>query len=549
MSNEPVVTEIELPPDPSRTIEGLRDTGYNLDSAIADIVDNSIAAKAKKVWIDIAYLLDDIPRVTIIDDGTGMNLDDLRNAMKYGAKPREEKGSLGKFGLGLKTASSSICRRYSAISRKEIGGSVYKATWDLDRVNAAQKWILEHGNASDNEIAILDERLEGATGTLILWEKIDRELPLFEGIVDADDLRKTLNDIQNIISEQLSLIFYYYICGKFDLPKVQIFFNGNEIEGYDPLCLDEQKTTTLIDTKLDVGLTNGRRTEASVVGVIIPDKSEFSSEEAFRNARVSVQNQGVYVYREYRQIFGPSWFRIRKQDNHFTNARVGFFFRSDDDEFLKVDIKKSQVQLDTKLRQFFKNQVISLVANQADIKSRDKKRTIRNIADLHALSNSQISQVVQNTGIGGGVSVQSVDLNKGTAIISNSRGPVDIKIASIDRTLPEPNVQIVPSIEEGLLWAPDIAPGQVGMRAILSTAHQFYQKVYLRHVNNESVVQALDYLIWALTMAEMETTSKVVKQNYEEMRYAVSRSLRLLAAELPDVEFLDGDEEDRSDFA
>src|SRR5438045_3827071 len=96
---------MELLPDAARTIEGLRDTGYDPLTALADIVDNSIAAEATRVVIRVSLAMDGELEVSVADNGYGMTRDELLNAMKYGSSMRVNKASLGKFGLGLKTAS------------------------------------------------------------------------------------------------------------------------------------------------------------------------------------------------------------------------------------------------------------------------------------------------------------------------------------------------------------------------------------------------------------------------------------------------------------
>ena len=113
-------------PDPSRLIHGLRDTGYDFYTAVADIIDNSIAADASNININIEIAPDGRKYVYFGDDGHGMDEAGLHNAMRYGAKVRENLASLGKFGLGLKTASSSICLKYSLISRTEASEELKK---------------------------------------------------------------------------------------------------------------------------------------------------------------------------------------------------------------------------------------------------------------------------------------------------------------------------------------------------------------------------------------------------------------------------------------
>ena len=118
--------DFRLPPDPERIVNGLRDTGYNFNTAIAYIVDNSISAKATVVNIDVTLDPELNVNVYISDNGCGMNMDGLKNAMKYGSSERPEKNSLGKFGLGLKTASTAFCRRFAVISRCEEESTLRK---------------------------------------------------------------------------------------------------------------------------------------------------------------------------------------------------------------------------------------------------------------------------------------------------------------------------------------------------------------------------------------------------------------------------------------
>src|SRR5690349_14596669 len=101
----------ELLPDASRVVEGLRDTGYLFNTAVADVIDNSIAADAKNIQVLLKQDFRGNISLCIYDNGTGMTEPELLNAMRYGAKARPSKASLGKFGLGLKTASTAFCRR------------------------------------------------------------------------------------------------------------------------------------------------------------------------------------------------------------------------------------------------------------------------------------------------------------------------------------------------------------------------------------------------------------------------------------------------------
>ena len=165
----------EIPPDADRVAFGLRDTGYDFNTAIADIIDNSITAGASKVDVSLNVNPRGEIIVYIVDNGCGMNQDGLRNAMKYGSKERANRKSLSKFGLGLKTASTSFCKCLSLVSRGD-DSKIRKIQWDLDYIAEVNRWKPKTMEPSQSEIKILESIAEGGTGTLVIWEKVDRLL-------------------------------------------------------------------------------------------------------------------------------------------------------------------------------------------------------------------------------------------------------------------------------------------------------------------------------------------------------------------------------------
>ena len=160
-------------PDASRLIFGLRDTGYDFPMAVADIVDNSIAANATEVSVDIELKSDGRKFVYFADNGHGMDYLALKDAMRYGAKERENLASLGKFGLGLKTASSSVCRVFTLISRKSSTNPLRKLTWDLEHVASTGQWEMLQADVTSDESSRFDEYC-GDHGTLLIWSRCDR---------------------------------------------------------------------------------------------------------------------------------------------------------------------------------------------------------------------------------------------------------------------------------------------------------------------------------------------------------------------------------------
>ena len=170
-----MIEKHQVLPDAERIMSSLRDTGYTFPTAIADLVDNSIAAGATIVKIHVDMDFGGAIQVSVADNGTGMDHDTLISAMKYGAPRQVNSTNLGKFGLGLKTASTSYCRLLE-VSTRSKQGSLNCATWDLDYIKKVNSWEL-HLDAPDTEaIALLDEVANGGSGTVVVWKRIDRLL-------------------------------------------------------------------------------------------------------------------------------------------------------------------------------------------------------------------------------------------------------------------------------------------------------------------------------------------------------------------------------------
>lgn len=162
-------------PDATRLIYGLRDTGYNFNTAAADIIDNSIAAKANEVNVNIELRSDGRKFVCFGDNGEGMTEEMLFAAMRYGAPARTNLASLGKFGLGLKTASTSVCLRLTVVSRRVPTDDFAKLAWDLEFVEQENEWRMVREPLTSDERDWFEE-LCGDKGTLVIWSKCDRLL-------------------------------------------------------------------------------------------------------------------------------------------------------------------------------------------------------------------------------------------------------------------------------------------------------------------------------------------------------------------------------------
>lgn len=336
-----------LPPRASSLSESMRDIGYSLETAIADIIDNSIAANASRVdiWIDFNT---GHPRLGVTDNGRGLNREELIEAMRHGSthpKSKRTSDDLGRFGLGLKTASFSQCRQLTVISRKN--GETVGAVWDLDVVSEHDEWVLGILNTEEIQASPYMDKL-GDHGTLVLWQKLDRLCEGESSAVKQDMLYEKMEATE----KHLALVFHRYLSGEVRNRKLEVHINGHPVEPFDPFCLNNKATQLLPE---EIVRISGE--EVRIQPYILPHHSKLTPKEHdyYQSRSEFVSNQGIYVYRNNRLMSWGSWFRLAPKGEATKLARVRIDFPNALDEHWTIDIKKSRAhppyQVKEKLRQ------------------------------------------------------------------------------------------------------------------------------------------------------------------------------------------------------
>jgi len=520
--------DITLPPDPGRIINGLRDTGYNFNTAVADIIDNSIAAFATKVDISIDFSPQKELTVYVADNGCGMDMAGLKNAMKYGSDKRDDPGSLGKFGLGLKTSSTSFCRCLSVISRGAEDGTVRKVQWDLDYIVDSNDWKLRHFTVSPDEEEILDATAEGETGTLVIWEKIDRLLKTY---TNRGNAQKALEKAITGLYFHISMIFQRFLDQSDSRDRnVEINLNGKKVIAWDPFCTKETFTEKLADEEVIVEMPDGSTTSFKIKAYMIPRRDDFSTSSSRDLARLSNDMQGFYVYRENRLIHHSDWLGMFSKEPHFSLLRVEFSFDHTLDEAFNVDIKKSRILLNEEIINYIKDRIMPAPRRAAEERYRigTKGKVAEQARDAHAASNKNIEDKAK------AVEESTTEVTgKDEIKLTNQHGTFSHKITI--RSAPKPGQYRVIPVEvlpDGQLWNPCITDGKHAVE--INQAHPYYQKVYFPVIAQNVMVTGMDALLWALAEAELSTFNSLNKEQYEDMRIVVSRCLKKLVADLPD---------------
>jgi hypothetical protein len=519
---------VENAPSASRVAESLRDTGYDFNVAIADVVDNSIDAKATEVHISIAFDEDYKLTLSIADNGSGMDSDGITNALKYGAEDLEVNDRLGKFGLGLKTASTAFCRRLEVISRPSADSPTFFGALDLDQIAKSNKWVNQKRAANVFEKQLLDDFVGDSSGTVIVWAQIDRLLTGYQEL-GGKPRQKALTKLIEDLTRHLSMVFQRFLdrdCVA--APNLSIFINDEELAPWNPFYLGEA-TEVKIET-LEIHKGDGSIANLVVEAYVLPRKEDFSSAELAESAMVGNDMQGVYVFRENRLIHGPDWLGIFKMEPHYALARVGLYFDHDLDEGFHVDIKKSRIILDSALQDMLKTQFFNPARALAEQRRR-KGQPPRPPVSIHSGANTVIDGKKSVLTM---ANVQGQDEIGQTADITNNGGTQKVPLRIVRRE-GEPSVWVdtAVTLEDGVLWTPSFNEGKLGVT--LNQGHPYYQKAYLPNSGNSNFIQALDYLLWSVAQAELNNMEPQNKDAFSEFRVEVSRNLKKLVESLPAV--------------
>jgi hypothetical protein len=326
-----------LPPSAASLTASLRDLGYSLETAIADLIDNSISADATDIQIFCDATRKD-PSVVIADNGKGMTEAEAIAAMRHGATdPRKKRGpkDLGRFGLGLKTASFSQCRRLTVVSIR--GGNRAGAEWDLSKVEKEDDWYIDVLDQDEiGQQPFIDEL--GTAGTLVIWRELDR---LFEDEVGRkrDEI---VNEKLDVVERHLSLVFHRFLAGEVKgRKKLKIRINGHSITPFDPFC--RKNAATQVRPEDIVWVDD---IPVAMQPYILPHHSRLSASEYdyYQDRSDFISNQGAYVYRNGRLMAWGDWFRLVPKGEATKLARVQIDFPNDLDEAWTIDIKKSRAR-------------------------------------------------------------------------------------------------------------------------------------------------------------------------------------------------------------
>lgn len=303
-----------------------------METAIADLIDNSITAGANKITITGSYKGKDTA-IFILDNGRGMDEGSLKNAMRLGSSSpldSRDKADLGRFGLGLKTASFSQCRKFTVVSKHK--GVVSGRYWDLDIINSSDEWQLRTDIDPQYEEMLKDVE----QGTLVIWEKLDRIISQKD-----KDAEKRFNAKKSVLRNHLGLTFHRFL----ESGTLSIEIGGVVVQPWNPFL--PEKEYSFKKELPPVYASNGAVT---IKGWVMPHKMYFSDPE-YKKAGYNkgwTNMQGFYVYRADRLLVAGGWLGLSinglaiRQEHHYDLARICVDISNEHDFDWDIDIKKSK---------------------------------------------------------------------------------------------------------------------------------------------------------------------------------------------------------------
>jgi hypothetical protein len=353
-----------ITPSAARLTESLRDVGYDFPAAVADLVDNSVMAGATR--IDVAIEFDGADSsVTIADNGRGMTPNGLVEALRYGSRRRYSRGDLGRYGLGLKTASLSQCRSVSVVTRSSLPSSRTAARMlDLDLIAEWDEWLVVDP-VRDHVVSRARELLQEGPGTIVIWRKLDRVLP--DKSPHGGWAKRRLDSHAAKTAEHLGIVFHRFLEGTASQNLV-ISVNGEKVQPWNPFAPAESALIALPPHRFEV-TSSGLAGKATLRRYVLPSRDQFSSPAEFERLSGPLnwnRQQGIYIYRAYRLVQWGGWNGIRGIDEHTKLARAALDFDTDLDSVFNINVAKMRVTIPPQLRQMLERPINELCSRADD---------------------------------------------------------------------------------------------------------------------------------------------------------------------------------------
>lgn len=499
-------------PNAGRLIESLRHLGYGNYEAIADLVDNAIDAEAQHIHIRIQQR-NNQPQISVSDDGTGMSREVVDQAMRLGSMTgRDLNSDLGRFGMGLVTASLSIAKKCHVVTRSDDG--CWSSAWDVDEIVSQNAFMKHLDAATADEIALLDKEIgNGVAGTVVVLTKCDnlgnRNLSAF-----AATLKSHIGRIHR----------YFLDAGR------EIRVNDDVVSAVDPLQLNDTATETVVDEVFTVSIEEDGHEKQENVRVRIVLVPETPATEL--DVAKSMKSQGFYVMRNQREIMNAVTLNFFTKHNDFNRMRGELFFPGTLDRLVGIEFTKRQVELYQSLNDQLAN---TLVPTCRSIKRQESSKKRVETSEVQQQIHKQAAKVIAEKDkllIKPKATIEKRESRKNA--LGNGHGgknEPEKERRNLTRT------QVLETRLNCEIREEKMGPnGQIyecdmeGRRLVLryNVEHPFYQRFIVENVNDGRVVTAADFLIYSMATAELRMLDSGELDAVNNFKAVMSSNLRTL---------------------
>jgi hypothetical protein len=501
--------EIESIPNAGRTFEALRSLGYDLNASIADIVDNSITEKVSANKVSVTLSLSSNGKIVcrIQDNGCGMNQNELKEAMRLGSDSNYKEEDLGKFGMGMKTASLSHCNILTVISKRKRS-EVCAYRWDIGHIRKRGWTLLQLTKSEIFEILKKEKIKIQENGTVVLWDDL---FWLNEQLIGYENEKMRNNWYYRLVEDSkihLGMTYHRFLDGSLGKAKsIEIKVNNFKVDAWDPFCRAEVKSKE-ISLKSGSGSIKikGYRSPVRIAAYILPAKEEFSSEEAWKKAKGLLSwndSQGYYIYRGNRIIRFGGWQGTKAKDEHDKLARISIDIDSDLDALFRITVNKAKVQFPRVLFQHLKLVVNPTITKKAK-SVYNKSEGILKVKNKFRRNEFAITGISKQLMEENDIKITNSDNSKSASVkVINPSGTwLSNKISEFLKYGSDKDYEIISDrFNDDSLWKIICDEGSK-FKIIVNAAHPFYKKIY-NTSTNKAVTDAVDAFIFSLAFAEL----------------------------------------------
>jgi len=537
--------DIIIDGSPARLIEGLSHIGYSLQSSVCDLVDNSIShGKAKNIFVVFDYDPDTEKFIFLLyDDGTGMTDKGLKNAMKFGSSDEhyDSASDLGKFGMGLKTASLAHCDKVTVFSKSKSSKTAAVAL-DKHTVRTSDKWKYHQytGKTLSRKISDASELLQEyyprrsklfnsrGSYTLVQWEEINELNSKAERYETEGHRYNWIERTQGIIECHLRMVFHRFIDGSHGATKTAIYYNGDRLSGWSPLC--EDISTRYKPSSEPAGGTKFRfhRDEEPIIirRYILPKKDEnpdvFLIDRSQNDKVMKIEKwQGLFFYRNNRLIDYGGWYDGTGTEPHATYARASIDLTSEHDKHFTLNVNKTLIKsFDSEFREWLRK---NMKAFRTEAKKKIGKPKVK---ITNSLRKKKVS--VENV-INEEARKNKIDVKKTKEQqiqITNSYGKFFEKEIKSENVLKE-RISASKMGDPQLLWKM-IPDGKDVMQIEMNTDNELYKLFYTEQRKNRRVTAVIDAILIGLAFSEINCKTEKSREVFEDINRTVGHLLNRL---------------------